>query len=205
MPSGEPATERSWGEFYAAGADLTTFFGTLSHHAPFMDAILSERPARAIEAGCGTAVMSSFLQLAGVETVAVDNDPAVLAIARSAAARWPTAPRFAEHDIFRLAALGVDADVVFSQGVLEHFGDPEIEQLTRESLAVAPRFVFSVPSRWYGHQDFGNERLMTAPAWGAILRGLGDVEVTPYLFARRRTTRLARRPLMLMVSVSRPG
>jgi hypothetical protein len=149
--------------------------------------------------------MASFLQLAGVETIAVDNDPSVLKIAREAAARWPTAPRFVEHDIFALTELGLEADVVFSQGVLEHFGDEEIVRLARESLAVAPRFVFSVPSRWYGHLDFGNERLMDAPTWGGILRDVGDVQVTPYFFARRRTTRLALRPLMLMVSVSRPG
>jgi SAM-dependent methyltransferase len=193
----------TWGDFYAAGVDLPTFFATLSHHAPFMDALLTPRPARALEAGCGTAVMSSFLGMAGVETVAVDNDPKVLEVARASAARWPAAPRFVEHDIFKLSELGVEADVVFSQGVLEHFDDESILKLCQESLAVAPRFVFSVPSRWYGVLDFGNERLMTAPEWGAILEPAGDVRVTPYFFARRRGTRGLRRPLMLMATVSR--
>jgi SAM-dependent methyltransferase len=193
---------QTWGDFYAGGVDLATFFSTLSHHAPFMEAILAERPARAIEAGCGTAVMSSFLEMAGVETTAVDNDPEVLRVARAQGERWPRPPRFVEHDIFRLSELG-DADVVFSQGVLEHFPDAEIVALARESLAVAPRFVFSVPSRWYGHLDFGNERLMTAPEWGAILEPAGNVEVRPYFFARRRGTRGLRRPLMLMAILTR--
>src|SRR4051812_17546526 len=148
----------TWGEFYAAGVDLPTFFATLSHHAPFMDALLTPRPARALEAGCGTAVMSSFLGMAGGETIAGDNDPKVLEVARASAARWPAVPRFVEHDIFRLSELGVEAEVVFSQGVLEHFDDESIVKLCRESLSVAPRFVFSVPSRWYGVLDFGNER-----------------------------------------------
>ena len=87
--------------------------------------------------------------------------------------------------------------------MLEHFDDEAIRQLCRESLLVAPRFVFSVPSRWYGVLDFGNERLMTAPQWGAILEPAGDVRVTPYFFARRRGTRLLRRPIMLMATVSR--
>ena len=194
---------QTWGDFYAGDVDLATFFGTLSHHAPFMQAILDGRPKRALEAGCGTAVMSSFLGMAGVEAIAVDNDPKVLEVARASAARWPSAPRFVDHDIFKLSELGLEADVVFSQGVLEHFGDDDIVRLTRESLAVAPRFVFSVPSRWYGHRDFGNERLMDAPAWGAILEGAGDVQVSPYFFARRRGTKGLRKPLMLMAAVSR--
>jgi hypothetical protein len=45
--------------------------------------------------------------------------------------------------------------------------------------------------------------LMDAPAWGAILEGVGDVRVEPYFFARRRGTLLRRRPIMLMASVSR--
>jgi SAM-dependent methyltransferase len=193
---------QTWGDFYAGDVDLAAFFSTLSHHAPFMEAILAERPSSAIEAGCGTAVMSSFLELAGVRTTAVDNDKKVLEVARAAAARWPAQPRFAEHDIFKLSELG-EADVVFSQGVLEHFPDADIVALARESLAVAPRFVFSVPSRWYGHLDFGNERLMTAPEWGAILEPAGHVEVRPYFFARRRGTRGLLRPIMLMAIVTR--
>jgi SAM-dependent methyltransferase len=196
---------RTWGDFYAGDVDLATFFSTLSHHAPFMEAILAARPERALEAGCGTAVMSSFLGMAGVDAIAVDNDARVLDVARASAARWPAAPRFVEHDIFKLAELGLEADVVFSQGVLEHFGDEEIVRLARESLTVAPRFVFSVPSRWYGHRDFGNERLLGAPEWGAILEPAGDVRVTPYFFARRRGTKLLRRPLMLMATVTRSG
>ena len=197
------ATEQTWGEFYAAGVDLSAFFGTLSHHAPFIDAILAERPARTLEAGCGTAVMSSFLAMAGVETVAVDNDPDVLTVARTSAARWPASPRFIDHDIFKLDTLGLEADIVFSQGVLEHFSDADIVALCRQSLAVAPRFVFSVPSRWYGVRDFGNERLMDAPEWGAILESAGDVTVSPYFFARRRGSKFLRKPLMLMATVVR--
>ena len=39
-------------------------------------------PASALEAGSGPAIMSSFLAMAGVETIAVDNDLDVLAVAR---------------------------------------------------------------------------------------------------------------------------
>jgi hypothetical protein len=121
--------------------------------------------------------MSSFLAMAGVEATAVDNDPGVLAVARESARRWRVQPTFVEADIFHLDALGRAVDVVFSQGVLEHFQDDEIRELTRQSLAIAPRFVFSVPSKWYGHRDFGNERLFTAERWAELpLMVLATVE-----------------------------
>jgi SAM-dependent methyltransferase len=195
------SSTRSWGDFYAGDVTLEAFFATLHHHAPFMEAVLDGAPASALEAGCGTAVMSSFLSMAGVETTAVDNDPAVLAVARRGANRWAGQPDFLEHDIFALSGLDRSWDVVFSQGVLEHFADDAIRTLCIESLKVAPRFVFSVPSAHYGHRDFGNERLMTADQWRSILDGIGDVDVQPYFWARRRHTYLLRRPIMLYVVV----
>jgi trans-aconitate methyltransferase len=195
--------ERSWGEFYAEETGLEAFFADLHYHAPFLDAVLSSRPATAVEAGCGPAIMASFLSMAGVRTTAIDNDPAVLDIARRRSERWPVAPEFLEHDIFRLHELGRAWDVVFSQGVLEHFDDDAIRTISRESLAVAPRFVFSVPSKHYGHRDFGDERLMTPQQWAAILSGVGRVEVEPYFAARRRHTFLLARPIMMYVVVSR--
>lgn len=196
-------TERSWGEFYAADGGLEGFFATLHYHAPFMEALLADRPATALEAGCGTAVMSSFLAMAGVSATAVDNDPGVLATADRSIGRWPARPELLEHDIFALSALDRTWDVVFSQGVMEHFDDDAIRRACTESLAVTPRLVFSVPSKFYGHRDFGNERLMTAEQWHAIVADLGTVEVVPYFYARRRHTYALRRPIMLYVSLSR--
>lgn len=197
------AETSAWTSFYKEGATLETFFGTLAHHEPLMRALLADRPGTALEAGSGPAIMSSFLQMAGIQTVAVDNDPGVLQVARESAARWAVQPEFVEGDIFELEALGRSVDVVFSQGVLEHFDDAQIRKATEQALVVAPKFVFSVPSKWYGHKDYGNERLMLAPEWESILKGLGKVTTEPYFFARRRYTYALKKPLMVLVTVER--
>ncbi len=196
-------TEASWGEFYREGTGLEPFFASLFHHEPLMREVLDSKPATTLEAGSGPAIMSSFLAMAGVDAIAVDNDPDVLEVARRSAARWPVQPTFIEHDIFKLDTIGREVDLVFSQGVLEHFQDDQIRELVRQSLLVAPRFVFSVPSKWYGHKDFGNERLFTAEQWKKMLEGLGRVQVTPYFYARRRYTSALRKPLMVMGVVER--
>jgi SAM-dependent methyltransferase len=192
-----------WGAFYAAGADLSGFFSSLHYHEPLIRELLAGPHATALEAGSGPGVMSAFLAMAGVRAIAVDNDPEVLKVARESAARWPVQPEFVEADIFHLDQLDRTVDVVFSQGVLEHFGDDEIHEIVRQSLAIAPRLVFSVPSKFYGVQDFGNERLMLASDWERILSGLGRVTTKPYFNARRRTTRGLSRPLMVLGIVER--
>jgi SAM-dependent methyltransferase len=199
------ASEGSWADYYRDGAALASFFAALHYHEPLLSEILAGAPASALEAGSGPANMSSFLAMAGVDAIAVDNDPGVLEVARESARRWRVQPTFLEADIFHLDKLGRTVDVVFSQGVLEHFQDDEIRELTRQSLAIAPRFVFSVPSKWYGHRDFGNERLFTAERWAELLAGLGRVTVTPYFYARRRSTYALRKPLMVLATVEREG
>jgi hypothetical protein len=197
------APQRSWAEYYREGAGLAPFFATLHYHEPLMRELLAGAPASSLEAGSGPAIMSSFLAMAGVRAIAIDNDPGVLEVARESASRWPRRPEFVEHDIFALERLGRTVDVVFSQGVLEHFDAGDVRELTRQSLAIAPRFLFSVPTRWYGHQDYGDERLLPPERWGEIVRGLGRVAVTPYFHARRRYTYGLRRPLMVLVAVER--
>lgn len=199
------ADTSAWTAFYREGATLETFFAALHHHEPLMRELLASQPTTALEAGSGPANMSSFLAMAGIKAIAVDNDPGVLEVAKESAQRWAVQPEFVEHDIFKLDELGREVDVVFSQGVLEHFQDDEIRKLTEQALAIAPRFVFSVPSKWYGHQDFGNERLMLAEDWERILSGLGRIKTTPYFFARRRYTYALSKPLMVLVTVERQG
>src|ERR1700756_4894781 len=88
----------TWGSFYSSRVDLDTFFTTLAYHQPMVRSILQTRPRTALEAGCGTAVMASFLQLVGIKAIAVDNDPEVLDVPRQGAAMWPVQPEFILHD-----------------------------------------------------------------------------------------------------------
>ena len=59
--------------------------------------------------------------------------------------------------------------LIYHQGLLEHFSDEKIQELlelqTKNSYAV----IFSVPSKFYGKQDFGDERLLALEEWKEIL------------------------------------
>lgn len=192
-----------WGAYYADATSVDHFLTNLYHHREFVERLLQLAPERSLEAGCGTAGMSVLLAMAGRRATACDIDDAVLDVARRNAAQWNADLDVVHRDIFKLSAHPDRYDLVFSQGVLEHFGDEQIAELVSESLAVAPTFAFSVPTRYYGHRDFGDERLMTLDEWRAILEPLGTTELSYYFHARRRRSFLLRRPLMLMAVVTR--
>jgi spermidine synthase len=195
----------TWGAYYEGAEGVDHFLTNLYHHRVFLTKLLEERPATALEAGCGTAGMSVFLQMAGVDVTACDIDASVLDLAKRTAEAWNADVTVEERDLFALSAAPERYDVVFSQGVLEHFADEQIQAAAREALAVAPVFAFSVPGRWYGHKDFGNERLMDPADWERILAPVARAEVTPYFETRTRHTRLLKKPIMLMVVLRRPA
>jgi len=61
-------------------------------------------------------------------------------------------------------------DIVCSQGLLEHCKDEEMINFIDEWLRIAPTCIISVPSIYYGRNDFGDERLLTAHDYQKILR-----------------------------------
>lgn len=194
---------RSWGDFYEKSGDPDYFLDHIAIHKDFLKEILKRKPATAFEAGCGSAVMSIFLAMTGVKVTAGDRDEGVLRKAGETALAWNAAVAFAREDLLGLS-FGADRfDISFSQGVLEHMTDDQIRQSCREILRVSPVFVFSVPSAYYNHQDFGDERLLPEAEWRRILSGVGKLELKPYFELRVKRNFLVKRPLMLMGILTR--
>ncbi len=108
-----------------------------------------------------------------------------------------------QGDAFNLPFADGAYDVAFSQGFFEHFEDADIENLLREQARVARRVVFSVPNAAYGVQDFGNERLLTKPAWDGLISrsGLRLLDSQDYAPIRRhRRDRVAVHYLAVVTS-----
>jgi len=147
--------------------------------------------------------MSVFFSMTGMDVTACDRDEDVLKQAALTARNWNTRVSFVKQDLLKFD-FGADAfDLVFSQGVLEHMSDEEIRKSCAEMLRVGKIFIFSVPSYYYKHKDFGNERLLKAGEWERILSGFGRLELKYYYECRTKRNFLMRRPLMLMGILSR--
>lgn len=60
--------------------------------------------------------------------------------------------------------------LIYHQGLLEHFSDEKIQELLKLQTENSFAVVFSIPSKFYGKQDFGDERLLTLEEWEKILK-----------------------------------
>jgi 2-polyprenyl-3-methyl-5-hydroxy-6-metoxy-1,4-benzoquinol methylase len=196
-------TKQTWGDFYEGAGGVDYFIDHLAIHKEFLKNILDRKPQKVLEAGCGSAIMSIFFAMAGIEVTACDRDDEVLKKASENAARWNARVKFEKKDLMSLDYKPNSFDVVFSQGVLEHMTDAEIQASSREILKAGKTFIFSVPSFYYKHKDFGNERLLKEGEWTHILKPVGKLELKYYYPLRVKRNFLIKRPLMLMGILSR--
>lgn len=102
--------------------------------------------AKALEIGCGSAVDSAELARRGVQTFAADYSLPALAHARTANRE---SLRLAAGDTFHLPYRSDTFDLVFSQGLLEHFSDPT-PALRDQARVVRPGgyLCVDVPQTW---------------------------------------------------------
>ena len=195
--------EKSWGHFYAGSGSLEYYERHTQIHELFLNRILALSPKRVLEAGCGSGIMSVFFSKRGIQCVAADRDREVLNHAQKTNETLGGRVRFMEQDIFRSSFRDNEFDVVFSQGVLEHFSDEQIRKTIAEQLRLAPKVWASVPCKFYNHRDFGDERLLTELEWRKLLNGPWNVRTEYYYHQRMKKNFLLKRPLMLMFEVSR--
>ena len=194
---------KSWGDYYAGAGGVDYFLDHIAIHKDFLKEILNRKPKNALEAGCGSAIMSVFLAMTGVAVTACDRDEDVLKKAAVTALDWNARVQFQKADLLDLQFATDSFDVSFSQGVLEHMTDGQIQKSCTELLRVSRVFIFSVPGSHYKHQDFGDERLLSLDEWRRILKGVGQLEMKPYFYARTKKNFLLKRPLMWMGILSR--
>lgn len=151
-----------------------------------MNKIIKLLPKTLLEWGYGTGFTAIAVANRGYKVQAYDIEPRLLEFATEARKRYfvtsiGRVEFTATHEALK------PADVVYSQGLLEHFDDAEIIRLLREQLEYADRYVvFSVPSDEYGGQDMGDERLMDVAQWERILEPeFGDNLVELYSYSRK--------------------
>jgi len=192
-----------WGHFYANSGDEGYYDRHISIHTPILNAIRKSNPTKLLEAGCGSGIMSTYFSKIGKQCTALDNDPTVLEKASKSAVALGGTVNFVLGDIFKLEFESNSFDAVFSQGVLEHFDDQDIRRAAEEQLRVARIVWISVPSFYYKHRDFGNERLLKDREWMRILEPLGKVRTNYYYYQRVKRNFMIKRPLMLMIQLER--
>ena len=144
------STEAHWTRFWRERADIDAVYPT---DGRVVEQILSQGPARgkrALEVGAGSGRDSVALAAEGAIPFILDYSMASLEVARAVAARDGRQALLVRADALRLPFREGTFDVVFHQGLLEHFRDPM--PLLRENvraLKTGGVLLVDVPQRFH--------------------------------------------------------
>lgn len=156
---------KSWYTYYS---DKPYNISNLLLHWQYLILILWLRPKSILEIGCGPAQHSLFIKklLPKTSIFLLDKDKKIL-------------QNIPDKDIHKIEAdvlkIQPPADLVISQGLLEHFTDNQIIKLVKNFRGKTKMILSSVPSDNYPVKDFGNEILRNEKAYRDILGRVPDI------------------------------
>lgn len=85
-----------------------------------------------------------------------------------------------DENLYIQFASTIQKATIYHQGLLEHFSNDKIQRLLNLQVEFSDAVIFSIPSFFYGRQDFGDERLLTIEQWQEILIPFDLIELKYY-------------------------
>lgn len=158
-----------WSDYYGGQVTPDLYIRNLYGQREFLQMIVETGAKKVLEVGAGTGTMSIFLSQLGGTVTTLDNDPKIIEQARLVSGQFGGRNDIVVGDAFHLPFPNDSFDLIFHQGLLEHFSNERICELIIEHLRVAPIVLISVPNNFYPRKDFGDERLMSKKQWEQIL------------------------------------
>ncbi len=146
------STEAHWTRFWRERAEIDDVYPT---EGRVVEEILAEtdvRGRRVLEVGAGSGRDSVRLAEAGATAILLDYSMASLEVARGVAERASRPVHLVRADALRMPFREASVDVVFHQGLLEHFRDPM--PLLRENVRVLAGggiLLVDVPQRFHAY------------------------------------------------------
>jgi SAM-dependent methyltransferase len=144
------STEAHWTRFWRERAAIDDVYPTEGRVVEPILAETSVRGKRVLEVGAGSGRDSVALAEAGAIAILLDYSMASLEVARGVATRAGRPVHLVRADALRMPFRDASIDVVFHQGLLEHFRDPL--PLLRENVRVLAAdgvLLVDVPQRFH--------------------------------------------------------
>lgn len=167
----DPPKIKSWDEYYTDWhkkdyeRHIKAWKG-LCHRV----ARLTPKDGKILEVGSGTGMMSIYLSSMGFRVIGTDSNPIQVKRAINLAKELDSKAKFKQIDLFSLEHGKGKMDTAFSQGLLEHYSDQDIERIINKQFEVAKVVVFSVPLDKFGHRSRGDERLLPENYWRKLIQ-----------------------------------
>jgi SAM-dependent methyltransferase len=166
-----------------------TLYGMIAQH--------SSKNARILGVGSGPGWSEFYLSSIGYQVTGIDNEPALIELARKRANLLGVHANFEVADAFDLSTYYSKFDLAFSCGVLEHFDRNVTVELLKEQAKCASKVLIQIPAihtKYTG--TITDERIYSINQLAKIVEdaglrvvakfGYGDLTATPIqLFIRR--------------------
>jgi SAM-dependent methyltransferase len=170
--------EQKWEDFVA---DETLFGNSIRlRHLVWTIQRHTQPGARLLEVGFGSGKTAVLLADMGYCVTAIDiNDVLVGRMHEQYGKLYPKGRlSFRKADMFSLPWKNEAFEIVYHQGVLEHFQDSSIVRALKEQARIAPLVIFDVPNSRCRVRPFGDERLLPAGHWRHLIgeAGLGIID-----------------------------
>lgn len=194
--SGEKASHRfHWETFWSEKQDVAEVYSNADRIVRNLAAVLDLKGKSVLEVGAGTGRDSFPLAERGASVVQLDYAEQSLRILKKLADESGLPVAIVAGDAFRLPFRDNTFDVVFHQGLLEHFRPPQAEALLRENIRVLKPGGFllvDVPQRYHLYTVAkrilialekwfaGWERSFSIGELSSLLRRLGLTPVASY-------------------------
>jgi len=162
------STRRHWEVYYSKHADIYEYYTFQSQIIELIQNKLGNlKRRRILEVGCGKGYESLQLSKLGAAVIAIDYSKEVIKLLLKQAVRQKSNLGICQADIGRLPFGNGYFDLVFSQGVLEHFQDPkEVLQEQHRVLRSNGLVIIEVPNK-YNIYTVYKRVLMFLDKWAA--------------------------------------
>jgi len=174
---------KSWAELYGAvcGSKRLLEGNILANRPLLMEIARLVKPGdKVLEVGAGTGVLGWPLAQSGIEVSCLDNDKEILKMCGINARMLGADIKYVFGDAFRMPFEDNSFTVCFSEGLLEHYDDNEIDLLVKEHLRVASLVVIGVPLEGCKDPAKGDERFLRREVWEGKLDKFGLFRVITY-------------------------
>lgn len=154
-----------------------TLYRTSKILGPVIEELISQTPkgGHIAEIGFGSGMTAILLADLGYRVTALDIDPDVIDLLKYKIG-YISNLYVQKQDMFNLDNFDDDYfDVMYHQGVLEHFSDNEIIDTLKQQGRIARKIVFDVPNdkRKEKFQLYGNERFLPLHHWMSLIEKAG--------------------------------
>lgn len=170
MNSGDRESRRShWEDFWEKKQEIEAVYSNEDRIIRNLQRVIQLQGKRILEIGAGTGRDSFPLAEAGADVTQLDYAKNSLLILKNLARQRGIQTSIVAGDTFRLPFRDNTFDVVFHQGLLEHFRKPQAEKLLRENIRVLKsggHLLVDVPQRYHVYTA-AKHMLMAINKWFA--------------------------------------